>query len=157
MFFAVTILCDLAFSLALSLSRSRFPLPLIRRCPLNFLALPRSVAVIRVTGPTLISNGVQTQFILSPSVWSPFWPAITLSAVVLPAGAVTFSPTAFTMSSGSSNTVWITSTRSDDVTISITWTLSSAGYVVPPENLILTSVGGATNKNTQTYTTRGAS
>lgn len=114
-------------------------------------------AVLTVRGPTLLSNGVPTSFFLSPSVWSPFWPAVTVSAVVQPAGAVTFSPSSWTLNSATSRTVTLTGRRSDDVAITVTFVLSSTGYVVPPPNIVLSAVGAGVFSIAGGWKCRGSS
>lgn len=95
--------------------------------------------VLNVYGPSTISNGVT--FTLTPSVWSPFWTAITVTASVTPIGGVTFNPTTYTLNTATAKIVTVVSQRSDDSNITLTWQWSSTRHIAPPNNVVVANVG----------------
>ena len=94
-----------------------------------------------ISGPPSLARGASTVYTLRASVWSPFWPSITVTPSIEPVGAATFGGMWIVDSAGA-RTVSFTSQRSDQINITISFQLSSAGYLLPPENLVLSTAGG---------------
>jgi hypothetical protein len=96
---------------------------------------------VLVTGPPSLARGASTSFTLRASVWSPFWPSITVTPTISPVGAATVGGS-WIVNSALPRTLTLTSQRSDQINITVSFQLSSAGYLLPPENLVLATAGG---------------
>ena len=95
-----------------------------------------------MTGPPSLARGASTSFTLRASVWSPFWPSITVTPTVDPLGAVSFNSASYVVSSAAAVSMTFTSQRSDQINVTVSFKISSAGYLLPPENLVLSTAGG---------------
>jgi hypothetical protein len=95
-----------------------------------------------VTGPPSLARGAATAFSLRASVWSPFWPPITVTPSVEPAGAVGFNLGSYVVNSAAAVPLTLTSQRSDQINVTISFRVSSTGNLLPPENLVLSTAGG---------------
>lgn len=95
-----------------------------------------------VTGPPSLARGAATVYSLRASVWSPFWPAITVTPSVEPVGAVGFNLGSYVVNSAAAVSLTLTSQRSDQINVTISFRVSSTGNLLPPENLVLSTAGG---------------
>jgi hypothetical protein len=109
-----------------------------------------------VRGPPSLARGAPTYYTVQASVWSPFWPAILVTPTVEPVGAATLT-SGFYINSASAQSISITSQRSDQINITISFRLSTPGYLLPPENLVVATAGGESeHKHTHTHTRQHA-
>ena len=95
-----------------------------------------------MSGPPSLARGAATVFSLRASVWSPFWPSITVAPSVDPVGAVSFNSAAYVVNSAAAVPLTLTSQRSDRINVTVSFKISAAGYLLPPENLVLATAGG---------------